>query len=96
MVVPNPQATCSSVAMAMPKSSGFRNMSNYRAVNKLMEQMVTPMPCLEELDLLFEGVAAFCALDIIKRYDKHCYTYRPLSKMWSLSVGSVVVGRSVT
>lgn len=66
MAVRNPQATYSSVAMAMPRGSGFRTVADHHAVNQLIKHAAIPMKHLEELGLVLEGVAAFCNLDIIQ------------------------------
>ena len=68
MVYRNPQATCSSVAMAVPKGSGFRMVADYRAINQQIEQAAMPMPRLEELGYLLRGAGAFCTLDMIQEY----------------------------
>ena len=68
MVYRNPQATCSSVAMAVPKGSGFRMVVDYRAINQQIEQAAMPMPRVEELGYLLRGAGAFRTLDMIQGY----------------------------
>lgn len=67
--VQQPQAACSSVAMAVPKSSGFLMIANYMVVmNQLFEQAAMPLPRLEALGMLLGTAAAFCAMDIFQGY----------------------------
>lgn len=54
-MVRNPQATCSSVVMAVLKGSGFCMVAHYREITKLIEQAAMPVPRLEELGLMLEG-----------------------------------------
>ena len=70
MVYPNPQATCASVAMAVPKAGGtsYRMVADYRAANEQMELVPWPMPRVEEATALFQGVPAFCSLDLLQGY----------------------------
>lgn len=57
-----------SMAIAVPKGSGFPMVSDYRrAVNQLIpEQASMPMPQLEVLGMLLAGAAAFCTTDRIQ------------------------------
>ena len=66
MVYRNPQATCSSVAMAVPNGAGFRMVAGYRAVNQQIEQAAMRMPRLEELGYLLRGAGAFRTLNMIQ------------------------------
>ena len=59
MVVRNPQATLSSVAMAVPKGSSFRMVTDYWVLNRLVAQSAPSMLRLEELGALLGGAAAF-------------------------------------
>lgn len=68
MFVRNPQATRSSVVMAVPKGSGFHIVGDYRGVNQLIEQSVMLMSHREGLELMVEGTAACCMLDMVQRY----------------------------
>lgn len=70
MVFSNPPATCLSVAMAVPKGSGFQIVADYWALNQLDVQTTMPMPQSEELGMRLGGAAAFCTLDMIQTYWK--------------------------
>ena len=70
MVYRNPQATCSSVAMAVPKGSGFGMVADYRANNQQIEQAAMSIPRLEELGYFLRGVGAFYTLDMIQGYSQ--------------------------
>ena len=59
MMYRNPQATCSSVVMAVPEGTGSRMVADYRAINQQIEQAALPMPRLEELGYLLRGAGAF-------------------------------------
>lgn len=62
----NLQGTCLSVAMVVPKGSGFQMVADHWAVNQVIKQTTTPMPRLEEIGVLLGGAAAFCTLDTIQ------------------------------
>ena len=69
MVFRNNQAIFGSVAMAIPKGEkDFRLVSDYRAVNALIEQNALPMPNLEDVARLFAHATAFCTLDLLQGY----------------------------
>lgn len=59
MVVRNPQATFSSVAMAVRKGTSFWMVADYRAVNRFVAQSTLLMPRKEQLRALVGGAAAF-------------------------------------
>lgn len=52
IVVRSPQATCSSVTMALPNNGVFRMATDYGAINQPIEQAAMQMPRLEELELM--------------------------------------------
>ena len=68
MVRLNRQATCASVAMAVPKGRSYRMVADYRAANAQVELVPWPMPDLEGMASRFRGVPAFCSLDLLQGY----------------------------
>ena len=68
MVYANPQASCASAAMAVPKGPRYRMVADYRAANAQVELVPWPMPNLEEATAKFRGVPAFCSLDLLQGY----------------------------
>lgn len=68
MVFRNPRTTFSSVTMAVPKGNGFCMVADYRVMNQLADQVVTPMPRLGELGMLLGDSAAFGTLEISQGY----------------------------
>lgn len=62
----NTQSTCSSVAIAMTRGSGFRVVANYRATIQFIEQAAMPISRWEELELILKGAAAFSMRDIVQ------------------------------
>ena len=81
MVYPNPQATCASVAMAVPKAGGtsYRVLGDYRAANEHMALVPWPMPRREEAATLFQGVPAFEGVGLYVAAHK-CRFYEPWVK----------------
>lgn len=61
MVIGKLQAKCLSVAKMMPKGSGLGLVTDYRAMNELVE-------LFEESEMLVEGEVAYCTLEVIERY----------------------------
>ena len=69
MVFRNPQAVYRSVAMAFPKGfNSYRKVTDYRAVNDMIEPAVMPMINLEDKSSLFMGATAWCTLDMLQGY----------------------------
>ena len=55
--------------MAIPKGKdNYRLVSDYRAVNNMIEPAAYPMPNLERMAKQFSGARAFCTLDLLQGY----------------------------